>query len=276
MEWVGQPVHGTGLRDQGTAGVGDAYLTFMLMRMLGAGLAGLLLGWGVASAQVAPAFAVASIRPSAQGVQFDHDGITETTPGSVHMRDVTVATCITWAYGIQHGQLAGPGWIENEHFDIMAKADEPVRDEQLKLMMRALLEERFKLAFHREQKELRAYVLTAMKTGSKLKQAAADEVSLRQNSAMGSVVRALTMQEFADFISGPLQRPVVDRTGLAGRWDFAFDFTNYLPKTPEGERPDFEGVLNATLQGEVGLKLESEKTMVDVIVVDRVEKPSAN
>jgi uncharacterized protein (TIGR03435 family) len=262
----------------GTAGGAAAYVTFMRMNMQGAVLGGLLLVARVVLAQgaAAPAFAVASIRPSAEAVKFEHDGITETTPGSVHMRDVTVATCITWAYGIQHGQLSGPAWIEADHFDIMAKADEPVKDEQLKLMMRALLEERFKLAFHHDQKEMRAYVLTVTKTGQKLKQAAADEVPLRQNSAMGSVVRALTMQEFADFISGPLQRPVVDKTGLTGRWDFAFDFTNYLPKTPEGERPDFEGVLNATLQGEVGLKLESEKTMVEVLVVDRVEKPSPN
>jgi uncharacterized protein (TIGR03435 family) len=63
---------------------------------------------------------------------------------------------------------------------------------------------------------------------------------------------------------------------LTGRWDFAFDFTNYLPETQPEERPDFEGTLNATLQGEVGLKLETDKRMVDVLVVDRVEKPSAN
>jgi uncharacterized protein (TIGR03435 family) len=227
-----------------------------------------------ASAQ--PAFAVASIRPSSGQVQFEHDGITETTPGSVRMHDVTVATCITWAYSIQHGQLSGPAWIENEHWDIQAKADEPVKDDQLRLMMRALLEERFKLAFHRERKELRAYVLTVGKGERKFRQAGAAEVPLRTNLSRGSVVRALTMQEFADFLSQPLQKPVVDKTGLPGRWDFSFDFTNYLPKTPEGERPDFEGVLNATLQGEVGLKLETEKTLVEVLTVDGVEKPGEN
>ena len=229
---------------------------------------------GVARAQ--PAFAVASIRPSAESVRFEHDGITETTAGSVHMRDVTVATCITWAYGVQHGQVSGPAWIENDHWDIQAKADEPVKDAQLKLMMRTLLADRFKLALHHEQRELRAYVLTVGKSEKKFKQADPAEVPLRTNSAMGSVVRALTMQEFADFISQPLQKPVVDKTGLPGRWDFSFDFTNYLPKREGEERPDFEGVLNATLQGEVGLKLESEKTLVDVMVVDHVEKPSQN
>jgi uncharacterized protein (TIGR03435 family) len=237
--------------------------------------AGLLSGIaGLARAQ--PAFAVASIRPSAEAVKFEHDGVTETTPGSVHMRDVTVATCITWAYGVQHGQVSGPRWIENDHWDIQAKSDEPVKVEQLKLMMRALLAERFGLAFHHEQKELRAYVLVVGKGERKFRPADAAEAPLRTNSAMGSVVRALTMQEFADFLSQPLQKPVVDRTGLPGRWDFSFDFTNYLPRREGEERPDFEGVLNATLQGEVGLKLESEKTLVDVLVVDRVEKPSAN
>jgi uncharacterized protein (TIGR03435 family) len=234
------------------------------------------LGAAAGMAQAQAAFAVATIRPSSGQVQFEHDGTTETAPGSVRMHDVTVATCITWAYGVQHGQVSGPAWIENDHWDIQAKADEPVKEEQLKLMMRALLQERFGLAFHRERKELRAYVLTVGKGERKFKQADAAEVPLRTNLSRGSVVRALTMQEFADFLSQPLQKTVVDKTGLAGRWDFEFDFTNYLPKTPEGERPDFEGVLNATLQGEVGLKLETEKTPVEVLVVDRVEKPGAN
>src|SRR5580658_3001496 len=86
------------------------------------------LGCVAASAQ---AFAVASIRPSAAEVKFEHDGKTETTPGTLRMQDVTVSTCIKWAYGVQDNQISGPEWIQSQHFDIMAKADEPVAEDQL-------------------------------------------------------------------------------------------------------------------------------------------------
>jgi uncharacterized protein (TIGR03435 family) len=72
-----------------------------------------------------------------------------------------------------------------------------------------------------------------------------------------------------------VERPVVDKTGLAGRWDFAFDFSKYLMDQPKGP-DDFLLVLNKTLQGEIGLQLVPEKDVVDVMVVDKVEKPSAN
>jgi uncharacterized protein (TIGR03435 family) len=222
------------------------------------------------------AFAVASIRPSGAAVQFEHDGKTETLPGTLRMQDVTVATCIKWAYGVQDSQIAGPKWLQSEHFDIQARADERVGDETMKLMMQTLLADRFKLSFHRENRELRAYGLTVAKGGPKLRDAVADAPSSRQNSATGTVAKATTMKEFADFISGPLQTPVVDRTGLTGRYDFAIDFTSYLPEDAETTRPNPTAVMMAALQGELGLTLEPQKAMVEVLVVDRVEKPSEN
>ena len=141
--------------------------------------------------------------------------------------------------------------------------------------MRALLTERFQLAFHTERKELRSFALAIAKGGPKLKRATPDEVPYRQNSRMGTVARATTTQEFADFLSGPVEKPVVDKTGLTGRWDFAFDFTNYMTDEPKG-LDDFLQVLNMTLQGELGLKLEPEKDVVDVMVIDHVSKASAN
>jgi uncharacterized protein (TIGR03435 family) len=193
----------------------------------------------------------------------------------VQMHDVTIETCIKWAYGVQRAQVSGPALLTSERYDIVAKADGRANPDEMKLMMRALLKERFNLQFHLEKKELRSFALTVMKSGAKLKPAGSDEVPSRQNSAMGSVVRATTMQEFADFLSGPVEKPVVDKTGLTGRWDFAFDFSKYLADQPKGLE-DFLGVLNETLQGELGLKLEAERDVVDVMVVDHVEKASAN
>ena len=233
----------------------------------------------VAGMAAPPAFAVATIRPSAAQVQFEHDGKTETSPQPLTMRDVTVATCIKWAYGVQDKQLAGPGWLQSEHFDIVAKSDEPVAVSQMKLMMQALLAERFQFVFHRQQRELQSYAMTVAKGGHKLHESVGDGPPSRQNSATGTVARGITMHEFADFMAGPLQTPVVDMTGLTGRYDFVLDFTSYLPENEHAMKPDYAnttGIIMAALQGELGLKLESRKETVEVMVVDRVERPSAN
>jgi uncharacterized protein (TIGR03435 family) len=227
----------------------------------------------------AQTFAAASIRPSAQEVQFEHDGKTEITPGTLTMRDVTAATCIKLAYGVHDSQISGPEWLQSEHFDILAKADTPVAEDQLKLMMQALLTDRFKLSFHRQSKELPAYAMTVAKSGAKLKESAPETKPFRENSAVGSVVRAMTMREWADFISGPMQTPVVDMTGLKGGYDFSLDFTAYLPGGEKVMNVAFDnanGIMIAAMQGELGLKMESRKETVEVLVIDHVEMPSAN
>jgi uncharacterized protein (TIGR03435 family) len=239
-------------------------------------LAGATLGCLSASAQT---FAVASIRPSAAEVKFEHDGKTETTPGTLRMQDVTAATCIKWAYGVQDRQISGPEWLQSQHYDIVAKADDPATGDEMKLMLRALLADRFKLSFHRETKELKSYAMTVAKGGHKLHEAPSDAKPSRQNSAIGTTAKATTLKEFGDFLSGPLQTPVVDMTGLTGRYDFVLDFTPYLPEGEHAMKPDYvntNGIIIAALQGELGLKLESKKELVDVLVIDHVEKPSEN
>ena len=234
----------------------------------------------VAAQAQQPSFAVATIRPSSGSIQFEHDGKTETSPGTLRMRDVTVHTCIKWAYGVQDSQISGPAWLDSDHFDITAKADAPATDEQMKQMLQTLLADRFKLNFHHQNKELKAFVLTVAKSGLKLTPAASPEgMPFRQNSANGTVAKSMSIREFGDFISGPLQMPVVDETGLTGKYDFAIDFTPYLPapsKNMDGTKPDTTSILMAALQDELGLKLEARKTQVDVVVIDHVEKPSAN
>lgn len=222
------------------------------------------------------AFAVATIRPSAEAVQFDRDGKTEITPGMLRMQDVTVNTCIKWAYGVQNSQIVGPDWLRSEHFDIVAKADGPARDNEMKLMMQGLLAERFKLSFHHENKESKAFAMTVAKGGRKLHESVGEGKPTRQNTAVGVVAKSTSMGEFADFISGPLQTHVVDETGLTGRYDLVLDFTSYFPEDPSARKAQTSGIIIAALRGELGLKLESRKSEVQVMVVDHVEKPSQN
>jgi uncharacterized protein (TIGR03435 family) len=244
------------------------------MRMLGAVV--LAMAMGSAGAQQAT-FAVASIHPSAEAVKFERDGKTDITPMTLHMRDVTVQTCIKWAYGVQRAQVVGSDELEQTHYDIEARTDEAVKPEQMKRMMQALLAERFKLKFHHEQKEMRRYAMVVLPTGTKnMKQSEPGGEPNRQNSARGTVAKSTTMQEWADFLSGPLETPVVDKTGLTGPWDFAIDFTPYLPKGEVPLQQDPGYIVNITLQGEIGLKLEPGKGPIEVMVVDHLEKPSEN
>ena len=225
-----------------------------------------------------PSFAVATIRPSSGQVQFESDGKTDISPDTLHMRDVTIDTCIKLAYGVQDSQISGPAMLRSQHYDIIAKTDAPVSRDQVKLMLQTLLADRFKLSFHREDKELKAFALVVAKGGPKLHEPAADGEPSRENTATGTIAKSITMTEFADFLAGPVESPIVDKTGLTGKYDFTLDFTNYLPPL---DRPtkidDFLGVMQAALEGELGLKLEPlKKTEIEVMVIDHVEKPSEN
>jgi uncharacterized protein (TIGR03435 family) len=227
-----------------------------------------------------PAFDVATIKPSAESVKFEHDGKTEFTGDTLHMQDVTVNTCIKLAYQVQDRQIAGPAWFQSDHFDVTAKADGPVDEETMKKMLQSLLADRFGLSFHREPREMKVMIISVANGGPKLKPAAApDGKPFRQNSANGTIAKSMPIAEFGDFISGPLEIPVVDHTGLAGKYDFAIDFTPYLPdpaKNMDGTRPDTTSILKAAMHDELGLDLEGGKAPVDVLVIDHVEKPSQN
>jgi uncharacterized protein (TIGR03435 family) len=148
-------------------------------------------------------------------------------------------------------------------------------------MMQALLAERFHLTSHREQKEMRGYVLTvatAPNDRGKFHASAADGEVYRRNSASGTVARNLTMKQFADFLSGPLEAPVADDTNLTGKYDLQLEFARYveLTATDQSERPGVAYVLNAALKGELGLQITPRKTNFDVIVVDHVDDPTPN
>jgi uncharacterized protein (TIGR03435 family) len=237
----------------------------------------LLVAGGTAHGQ---SFEVATIKPSRQSVKFEHDGKTEFQGDTLRMQDVTVNTCIKLAYHVQDRQIAGPSWLVSDHFDITAKTDGPTDEATMKRMLQTLLADRFSLSFHREPKEMNVILLTVAKSGSKLKPAAAPEAKpLRENSSNGTIARSMPMGEFADFLSGPLEMPVVDHTGLTQKYDFAVDFTPYLPdptKNMDGTRPDTTSILKAALNDELGLKMTVGKAPVDVLVVDHVEQPTQN
>ncbi|HEY5214914.1 MAG TPA: TIGR03435 family protein [Acidobacteriaceae bacterium] len=228
------------------------------------------------SAFAQASFDVAAIHPSGAEVKFERNGKTEVAYGTLRMRDVTVSTCIQWAYGTSQALVTGPASLTAVHYDITAKTDPNATKEQMQIMLRTLLSERFKLAFHVEKKEMRVYTLTVAKSGIKMHPSAAGGEMHHENSATGMVGRSVTMHELADYLSDPLNAPLTDGTGLPGRYDFAIDFTPYVDMERSDVRPDPVAVLKLALKGDLGLALIQSKEQVDVMVVDHVEPPSSN
>ena len=251
--------------------------------------AGLILFTSLAAfgqtAAARPAFEVASIRPSQTRAGVDGGGreIIEVSPGSLTMRNVRLASCLKWAYLVQDYQISGPGWLNTERFDIVAKAASPAPDNELRLMLQALLAERFKLALHRQTKDLAAYALTVGKNGHKLHPSEGDgPTSLKPNGRIGATAKNAAIAEMAALLSQPLRVPVVDMTGLQGKFDFTVDMSPYitdelLKRQPGDAPPDVISIAMLALQEQLGLKLEPRKLPIETLVIDSMEKaPTEN
>ena len=239
---------------------------------------------GGLSAQTAPQFDVASIKPSqappGRGPLAALREDINTTPGNLTMRNVTLATSVRWAYNLNTFQISGPDSISADRFDIIAKAGSPVPEGQLRLMLRALLADRFKLTFHRQMKELPAFVLVPGKGPNKL-HAVEGEAGGEGSMVGGGLIfegHQMPMSRLADILSGIRRAPVIDMTGLDGHYDFKVDMRPYITPPGPGDPPlDLPGIAIVALQSELGLKLESRKMNLEVLQVDHAEKtPTEN
>ena len=183
-------------------------------------------------------------------------------------------SCLMWAYGVQEPQISGPGWLASERYDIVAQAGGPASEDQLKLMLRSLLADRFKVALHRERKEVTLYALLPMKNGPKFKASEGDGKSNIRPTAVGVFAEKISMPEFAVRLSRQLRSPVTDMTGLKGRFDLAFDLRQYVvnQSTPVG----IASLLLEAMEDQLGLKLQSQKAPAEVLVIDHVEQPTEN
>ena len=193
------------------------------------------------------------------------------------------------AYNLPPSAISGgPAWLDSEHFDVLAKTPgerKPAPDEQMS-MLRQLFLDRFQLAFHREPKEFSIYAITVAKGGSKLREPTPTPDGpqpLIFTLAPGSArlpARNATVAELAAVMQRTLfNRPVVDRTGLSGRYDFDLEWTpdetqfgGVIHATPESTKPD----LFAAIQQQLGLRLESTRGPIEAMVIDKIERPSAN
>jgi uncharacterized protein (TIGR03435 family) len=249
---------------------------------------------GIAAQSPAPrpkfdAFEVATIKP------VDPDAkpgryIVMQSPNRLFAKNYTLKLLIAAAYSLNPRTISGgPSWIESDHFDILAVTPgdvQPTHDEQM-TMLRNLLTDRFKLTFHREQKEFSIYELKIAKNGPKLKESvlAPDEpaalISTVYPERIVLPARNTTMTEFATLMQRAiLDRPVVDKTGLAGRYDFdlewAPDESQFGGEIPPALAETPAAPLFVAIQEQLGLKLEVTRGPVAALVIDKAERPSAN
>jgi uncharacterized protein (TIGR03435 family) len=233
-----------------------------------------------------PGFEVATIKPSDPNKPGRGIGLRGRNFSTLN---TPLSFLIMFAYGVHVRQIkGGPAWLETDNYDIAGIPDEPgdPNDKQSRIMVQKLLADRFKLTFHREKEELTVFAVTLGKGDLKLTPGTADTNGVPNLGFKGLgalLARNATMMDFAELLRNVLDRPVVDQTGLTGRFDFALNWApdetqfsglgvKVAPPADNDARPN----LFTAMQEQLGLKLESTKAPVDVIAIDHVEKPSPN
>jgi uncharacterized protein (TIGR03435 family) len=242
------------------------------------------------AADANPGFEVATIKPNDSG-EANLRQLTMNGRNFV-LKNGSFDDLIGFAYNVQKKQIMnGPDWVDKDRYDIAGVPDvegNPNVD-QLRMMIQKLLADRFKVTFHHEKRELSAFVLRTEKTGQKL--IASDSTDTRPNvgfrgvpSGVTMVVTNATVGELTSVLAMMvLDRPVVDQTGVTGKYDLSVtfmpdgsQFNGRPPRQSAADGVEAAPDLYQAIEKQLGMKLTQEKAPVDVLVIDHVEKPSAN
>jgi uncharacterized protein (TIGR03435 family) len=247
------------------------------------GILGALPSQGQSEVQASPTvFDVASVKPN----RVRAGTTRRIEPGKITYIDITLGEFISMAYGLSYKQLSGPDWIvafgSSDRYDLIASAGRPASRQELMLMLRAFLIDRFHLAFHYETREVQAYVLVVAKTGPKFKAGDGGPASTTLDGTGGIAYKNWTMMDLANALSmlAVVGRPVIDRTDLKDRYSFNANLYD-LPKETSGADTKDAAInsdaIFSTLQEQLGLRLEPRKEPVNFLVVDHADKvPEAN
>jgi uncharacterized protein (TIGR03435 family) len=227
-----------------------------------------------------PSLEVATIKPSDPALTDDGISI-EGRHFSIENK--TVEFMLTFAYGIQRQQVeGGPSWFRSDRYTVDGTPDvegEPSL-KQIQSILRKLLADRFHLVIHHEKKEMNVYAITVAKTGLKFSKSLGDPNGLPNQrggrDANGRVDRYsnVSMKDFALILQSFLDKPVLDQTGLNGRYDFVLKWTPNDAPAVDSETAS-PGIFTA-MPEELGLKLDAVRAPADVLVIDKLERPSEN
>ena len=231
------------------------------------------------------AFEVASVRPyvppedGRRATAGCEGGPGTSDPERLHCTTASLVLLIVMAYDVQYYQVAGPPWIETDGYEVSAKVPPGTRKAEFREMLQAFLAERFGLVLQRATKDRLSYTLVTAKGGSKVQRSGEGVAPAFAYDFTGGrmhiTVRKRPLDVLAGFLSTKLgvEGPVENKTGLAGDYDFALEFT---PELAMAGDPDGLSVFTA-LESQLGLKLEAKKTPTEVLTVERAEKkPTGN
>jgi uncharacterized protein (TIGR03435 family) len=238
--------------------------------MTGASLLCLIVGLASAATGQTPQFEVASIKPNNSG---DNGSSANTSDGEVIMRNNSLRQLIQNAFDVRSFSLSAPDWLTTVHFDVTAKLPRKATFAEQRVMMQALLTERFGLVVHHETKTMQGYALVVAKNGLKI-QPVEGTGGHSTNTSRGKIVaEGTTMAQLADMISRQLRQPVADMTELRGVFNLTLTYT---PDTGDEKAAGDAGPsVYTALQEQLGLRLEARKVPVDTVVVDHVERTPA-
>jgi uncharacterized protein (TIGR03435 family) len=245
-----------------------------------------------------PAFEVATVRPAEPNLADSVFVGMSADPSFVAYRNTTLRDAIRGAYKIRDFQIVGPDWMSTARFDIGAKLPAGAAPDQIPEMFQALLEERFKLIYHREPKEMQVYSLQVGKDGPKLKKpeieapnqpmAMGTDGKPRSAVMFGGPLSAMTITApsasvltLAGVMSRFTSRPVVDDTGIEGQYDFSLTFAAEtdagLPRGYQSSQPGDPAPTVSEAVKKYGFRIEPRKATVDLFVVTHLEKtPTEN
>jgi uncharacterized protein (TIGR03435 family) len=234
-----------------------------------------LCGAGYCQPEASPQkFEVASVKPSRPGAK----GAFDISPSGTVNLNTTVRSLILMAYQIQDYRLAGgPKWLDSDYYYIAAKppsgpipSEQSTRTNQTSERLRYLLAERFQLTVHHETRNLQEYVLVVAKSGPRLKEMEHDAANFRLSLGKGKIATrgGAKIGMLVNVLANTLHYPVVDKTGLDRYYDIQLNYS------VDESLPDAGPSIFAALEEQLGLKLEARKGPIDVVVIDRVERPS--
>jgi len=223
----------------------------------------------------APTFEVASVKSAADPGPYHWDW----SPGTLRLRGINLKQCILAAYQVQDFQVqGGPGWTDSDRYDIDGKADHPATPDELLLMLRALLTERFHLTLENKPRSTWGYTMVVSKGGLKIPPDGSEGSPSIQVKRGSMTVARFPMVGLAGALSNILGIPVSDATGLSGAFAFSVDWTpeEVAASASSAERQPVVISLPQALEEKAGLRLERGRISIPVYVIEHAEKPSAN
>jgi uncharacterized protein (TIGR03435 family) len=233
------------------------------------------------AADADPSFEVATVKlssPDERGTSMHTEGRRFT------IRNQTIHNLLAFAIGVHSKQIVDePEWLATDRYDIDGVIDTEGQPslKQLQSMTKKLLADRFALKMHEETRDLSVYALMVAKDGLKLTKSQGDpnllgdENDQNHNGVVTQSITNMSMTDFTLIMQYFVDRPIVDQTGLAGKWDFKWTWTSDESHLPTDLADPPPGMFTA-IQEQLGLKLEAKRAPANVYVIDHMERPSAN